>query len=1221
MCLRLLLVGLTASASAHAIKNADLAPNAPSVVYIQFPKKACTGVVISPGHILTAAHCTNGSDKLIFGDDSTFIPDGAQIDFYNVSPIGSEVLTSMKVDFNSIFPLTYSAATTESPIHFGAPLSSENDLAIIPVGKRMSLASAPPVKVPFALKSGSTTQIELKPCSETFNGTFYGFRQGVRKKASWEITRSGYSPWGNVYRAEFNETATFEEFIPDWELWWNNDYLGPAYNVLLDLDPITEPGDSGGPMFEGDTVCGVISTHTFRGTPTCDAGLKTLHICDPLPPYICIDVTVPVLECHTGMDDRFARFDDAPVSWLEQLRPRLFDTRGLLFGTCPPGTPGPGDDIDSDGDFLPDACDPCPGTFDPFYRYLGEFTTDTTDSDGDGVADVCDNCPAAINPADPNNFQKQPDADNDRMGDACDFCAGRNDLKCCATDDDCGPPAKKCVPIQNDNVGSLSLNVCEPTHKRCASSIDSDGDLAGDLCDNCPKLSVVDQTDSDFDGVGDQCDNCPGKGLFPQGLDHGIDSNNIPSMACDPTADDCASTTKNVDSVCVQDPAPAPLGQGHCSKFEDSDGDGVGDVCDNCKDTPNPPGSEGFEKGDINGQPNCDLLAQTARGEPYPFVGDACNPNPCNRLMKQFDGASFSDNNFKSGSGEHLWFTVSYDPQILPNSSTPSYPATEGPFTSWFTDTPSSAVGMRFCPCVIDGQPSDAWACNLALPPNNCPIDASLYNPDPFSPNPDPWIQIKLAPKPANNVFPSNPAPSYYAPKAELINLPVAAAPGTVPGADPLVDDFGLGSYLSSPFYASWDLTASGASDDLVGYHLRGVMWTAVREVLQVPASASIYQNYSNRYKGMFWGLGKQPPGGQTKAACPFCGLGQCEYCVREICKSCMVSPDAKSLVISPVAEKIFAQSSGGVTDITAEFTLEARSALFDSGARWLTVAERGGWTTLGSLPLAFATLSADATSVTSVLLAESRGVVPYSSEVALTAFAPTSGFGPSPRSDFGAVLSTTENAILVAGGKLTGGELAKDLWMYDIPRARWLELPVSGPAPEKVLAATYLPETHSLWLVDQTDQNPVLARILRYDLRTRTMHQAGKWPRTLIIDRVELSGAPRGNLLLSGSSEQTNHVFGVVIQPKGDGAKGGDLEVVGAFIRKGTLAVEPTLSDTVLTLPLVSGSPTGSDNTVVSARDLLFKPEKKTPSPKGPPPCLEAPCHPPPRLQIGDVL
>ena len=37
---------------------------------------------------------------------------------------------------------------------------------------------------------------------------------------------------------------------------------------------------------------------------------------------------------------------------------------------------------------------------------------------------------------------------------------------------------------------------------------DSDHDLAGDACDNCPGLQRFSQRDLDGDGVGDPCDNC-----------------------------------------------------------------------------------------------------------------------------------------------------------------------------------------------------------------------------------------------------------------------------------------------------------------------------------------------------------------------------------------------------------------------------------------------------------------------------------------------------------------------------------------------------------------------------------------------------------------------------------------------------------------------------------------------------------------------------------------
>ena len=40
--------------------------------------------------------------------------------------------------------------------------------------------------------------------------------------------------------------------------------------------------------------------------------------------------------------------------------------------------------------------------------------------------------------------------------------------------------------------------------------LDSDGDLRGNACDNCPAVSNPTQTDTDGDTVGNACDNCAG---------------------------------------------------------------------------------------------------------------------------------------------------------------------------------------------------------------------------------------------------------------------------------------------------------------------------------------------------------------------------------------------------------------------------------------------------------------------------------------------------------------------------------------------------------------------------------------------------------------------------------------------------------------------------------------------------------------------------------------
>lgn len=69
-------------------------------------------------------------------------------------------------------------------------------------------------------------------------------------------------------------------------------------------------------------------------------------------------------------------------------------------------------------------------------------------------------------------------------------------------------------------------------------AIDSDGDFAQDLCDNCPAIANGDQTDSDLDGVGDACDNCP---AVPNSAQKDDDFDGI-GNACDPCDTDPTNT-------------------------------------------------------------------------------------------------------------------------------------------------------------------------------------------------------------------------------------------------------------------------------------------------------------------------------------------------------------------------------------------------------------------------------------------------------------------------------------------------------------------------------------------------------------------------------------------------------------------------------------------------------------------------------------------------------
>jgi hypothetical protein len=111
--------------------------------------------------------------------------------------------------------------------------------------------------------------------------------------------------------------------------------------------------------------------------------------------------------------------------------------RAASQGKCRPACPDP---IDTDTDGIGDACDNCPGTFNPDQRDfdrdgLGDacdldldgdgtnealdncpgIPNDQSDAEGDGVGDACDVCPADVDPS-------QDDGDLDDVGDACDVC-------------------------------------------------------------------------------------------------------------------------------------------------------------------------------------------------------------------------------------------------------------------------------------------------------------------------------------------------------------------------------------------------------------------------------------------------------------------------------------------------------------------------------------------------------------------------------------------------------------------------------------------------------------------------------------------------------------------------------------------------------------------------------------------------------------------------------
>ncbi len=250
------------------------------------------------------------------------------------------------------------------------------------------------------------------------------------------------------------------------------------------------------------------------------------------------------------------------------------------------------DQNDADLDGFGDVEDKCAVTATP---------QNTGDADKDSIGDDCDTCSRQ-----PNNYNTlegaedvinatpymrirnvplQQDSDQDGIGDACDNCP---------TVPNCesfGPVADGLTPwVVNTPINSQDGDICQVDKEDSMGTVG--GNWVGDICDgqqpNPDAAGVIGMgPDDDFDqdGIANASDYCP---RFP-----------YTPIAC--TADtDCSGGTT---SLCVN---------GFCDNHFDSDNDQVGNICDNCPQTPNP---------DQNG------IGGPSEGDPdNDFVGNECEP-------------------------------------------------------------------------------------------------------------------------------------------------------------------------------------------------------------------------------------------------------------------------------------------------------------------------------------------------------------------------------------------------------------------------------------------------------------------------------------------------------------------------------------------------------------------------------------------------------------------
>lgn len=210
------------------------------------------------------------------------------------------------------------------------------------------------------------------------------------------------------------------------------------------------------------------------------------------------------------------------------------------------------DDADDDGDGTADSTETdCDLNGVPDDEQASVTCVDL-DADDDGVVDTED--------AFPLDADESEDTDGDGVGDNADNCIAMANLIQTDTDgDDAGDAC-------DDDDDGDSVDDSDDAFPTDASEWDdTDGDDVGDNADNCVSTSNADQTDTDGDDTGDDCDSDDdGDGI----LDDGNSSGAIGDLMCVPymlyygiPCDDNCRTVANATQ-------------------SDADSDGTGDACE-----------------------------------------------------------------------------------------------------------------------------------------------------------------------------------------------------------------------------------------------------------------------------------------------------------------------------------------------------------------------------------------------------------------------------------------------------------------------------------------------------------------------------------------------------------------------------------------------------------------------------------------------------------------